>query len=221
MIEVQELECGYGRRMVVKGACLKARKGECVGIVGANGCGKSTLLSAVAGVKKIRRGTLLLDGHSALKDRKIFARTVGYVPQDNPLAPELSVRDNLRFWYGGRDLEKKLGEGLLEALDIGGILKTPVSKLSGGMKRRVSLACAAAGNPPILILDEPAAAVDMVCKQAVRDYLGAYLGQGGTVLMTSHEESELDLCGRLYVMKEGRLDEVDAGLRGHGLTELF
>ena len=146
----------------------------------------------------------------------------GYVPQENPLIPELSVYDNLRLWYPDRtELKKELQEGFLQLLGIGDFVKKPVRKLSGGMKKRVSIGIALAGMPPVLILDEPSAALDLVCKEDIKRYLQIYLEKKGTVVITTHEESELSLCDRLYVMKDGRLFPVDRELRGTALTAQF
>jgi ABC-type multidrug transport system ATPase subunit len=136
--------------------------------------------------------------------------------------PELSVYDNLRLWYPDKEeLAKELEEGFLQILGIPSFLKVPVSKLSGGMKKRVSIGIALSGMPPVLILDEPSAALDLVCKEDIRRYLQIYLERKGTVVITTHEESELSLCGSLYVMKDGKLAEVDRTLRGKELTERF
>ena len=146
----------------------------------------------------------------------------GYVPQENPLMPELSVYDNLRLWYPDKaELAKELEEGFLQILGIPAFLKMPVSKLSGGMKKRVSIGIALSGMPPVLILDEPSAALDLVCKEDIRRYLQIYLERKGTVVITTHEESELSLCSSLYVMKDGKLEGVDRTLRGKELTERF
>ena len=136
--------------------------------------------------------------------------------------PELSVYDNLRLWYPDKaELAQELEEGFLQILGIPSFLKVPVSKLSGGMKKRVSIGIALSGMPPVLILDEPSAALDLVCKEDIRRYLQIYLERKGTVVITTHEESELSLCGSLYVMKDGKLAEVDRTLRGKELTERF
>lgn len=97
-------------------------------------------------------------------------------------------------------------------LGLNEVKKVTVSKLSGGMKRRVSIAAALANNPPILILDELSAALDLVCKNELVKYLKYYLENGGTIIMTTHEEDEIALCDRILIMKEGRLLEVDSNL---------
>lgn len=207
---------------MLQGISLNAERGECIGIVGPNGCGKSTLLSVMAGVLKPLSGRLYYSGKNALENRVVFQKMTGYVPQENPLMPELSVYDNLRLWYPDKaELAKELEEGFLQILGIPSFLKVPVSKLSGGMKKRVSIGIALSGMPPVLILDEPSAALDLVCKEDIRRYLQIYLERKGTVVITTHEESELSLCGSLYVMKDGKLAEVDRTLRGKELTERF
>lgn len=222
MIEIENLTSAYGKKKVLHGVSLYAERGECIGIVGPNGCGKSTLLSVMAGVLKPSSGKLFYYGKNALKNRVVFQKMTGYVPQENPLMPELSVYDNLRLWYPDKtELAKELEDGFLQILGIPAFLKMPVSKLSGGMKKRVSIGIALSGLPPVLILDEPSAALDLVCKEDIRRYLQIYLERKGTVVITTHEESELSLCSSLYVMKDGKLEGVDRTLRGKELTERF
>lgn len=222
MIEIENLTSAYGRKKVLQGVSFAAERGECIGIVGPNGCGKSTLLSIMAGVLKPTSGSIRYYGNDALENRVVFRKMTGYVPQENPLMPELSVYDNLKLWYTDKaELMKELKEGFLQILGISEFLKMPVSKLSGGMKKRVSIGIALSGMPPVLILDEPSAALDLVCKEDIRRYLQIYLERKGTVVITTHEESELSLCGRLYVMKGGKLVEADRKLRGKELTDMF
>lgn len=222
MIEIENLMSAYGKKKVLQGVSFDAERGECIGIVGPNGCGKSTLLSVMAGVLKPLSGTILYYGKNALENRVVFQKMTGYVPQENPLMPELSVYDNLRLWYPDKaELAKELEEGFLRILGISDFLKMPVSKISGGMKKRVSIGIALSGMPPVLILDEPSAALDLVCKEDIKRYLQIYLERKGTVVITTHEESELSLCSRLYIMKDGKLAEVDKELRGKELTDRF
>lgn len=222
MIEIENLKSAYGKKKVLQGVSLYAERGECIGIVGPNGCGKSTLLSVMAGVLKPSSGKLFYYGKNALENRVVFQKMTGYVPQEDPLMPELSVYDNLRLWYPDKtELAKELEDGFLQILGIPAFLKMTVSKLSGGMKKRVSIGIALSGLPPVLILDEPSAALDLVCKEDIRRYLQIYLERKGTVVITTHEESELSLCSSLYVMKDGKLEGVDRTLRGKELTERF
>jgi len=222
MIEIEDITSAYGKKKVLQGVSLCAERGACIGIVGPNGCGKSTLLSIMAGVLKPLSGKLFYYGKDALGNRVVFQKMTGYVPQENPLIPELTVHDNLRLWYPDKEeYTKELEEGFLQILGIPEFLKMPVSKLSGGMKKRVSIGIALSGMPPVLILDEPGAALDLVCKEDIRRYLQIYLERKGTVVITTHEERELSLCSSLYVMKDGKLVGVDRTLRGRELTDRF
>lgn len=228
MITVADITSAYGRKKILRGVSFTAQRGECIGIVGANGCGKSTLLSIMAGTLKPRSGQVLYYGRMAWSDAKagrmhgdkqVIRSMTGYVPQENPLIPELSVYDNLRLWYPDKkQLEQELEQGFLSLLGIGEFSLKQVSKLSGGMKKRVSIGIAMAGMPPVLLMDEPSAALDLICKEEIRRYLQVYLERKGTVVLTTHEESELALCSRLYIMKDGQLHETDRGLRQEALT---
>lgn len=231
MITVTDIASSYGKKQILKGVSFTAQQGECIGIVGANGCGKSTLMSVLAGTLKPRTGAVIYGGRTAWSDTgtgrmhgdsEVIRRMTGYVPQENPLMPELTVYDNLRLWYPDKDtLLKELSQGFLSLLGIGDFVSKQVSRLSGGMKKRVSIGIALAGMPPILLLDEPSAALDLICKADIRMYLQTYLERGGTVVITSHEESELALCSKIYVMKNGILNQADNRLRGEALVKMF
>lgn len=231
MITVTDVTSSYGKRRILKGVSFTAGRGECIGIVGANGCGKSTLLSVLAGTLKPRSGAVIYGGRTAWEctaggrmrgDSEVIRGMTGYVPQENPLIPELSVYDNLRLWYPDKHmLQQELTQGFLRLLGIGEFVDKQVGKLSGGMKKRVSIGIAMAGTPPILLLDEPSAALDLICKEDIRIYLQTYLERKGTVVITTHEESELSLCDKIYVMKNGILGQADNQLRGADLVKLF
>lgn len=211
MLHASNISFSYKKKPVLVNLSLTVKQGSCVGIVGVNGCGKSTLLSILAGAKKPQKGARLLNGSSS------------YVPQENPLMEELCVRDNLLLWYPGssRQLLSELQTGLLAVLQLTDILQLPVHKLSGGMKKRVSLAAALLSHPDILILDEPSAALDLPCKEDIRHYLQLFLNEGGTIILSTHEEAELALCTSLYILKEHTLYEIPCTLRGQELIQLF
>lgn len=231
MITVTDITSSYGRKKILKGVSFTALRGECIAIVGANGCGKSTLLSILAGTLKPKTGEVLYYGRKAWSgsatgrmhaDMEVIRGMTGYVPQENPLIPELTVYDNLRLWYSDKKkLKQELEQGFLNLLGVNEFSSKQVSKLSGGMKKRVSIGIAMAGMPPVLLLDEPSAALDLVCKEDIRRYLQMYLERKGTVVITTHEESELDMCNKVYVMKNGQLNQVDRGLRGEALVRMF
>lgn len=220
-VEVRNIRKSYGKKEILKGVSFVAEKGECVALAGANGCGKSTLLGVLAGTLKAASGEILYNGENPSADRKVFRKYVGYVPQENPLMDKLSVYDNLRFWYcdTARNLEENMKNGILKEFGLDAYRKYPVNKLSGGLKKRLSIACALAADPQILIMDEPGAALDIVCKEDIKRYLLQYREKGGTILLTSHEEGELSICDRMYLLKDGVLTELADKPVGTALME--
>ncbi len=208
-MQITGLSKRYGRQCVLNQASLFAASGQIVGILGANGSGKSTLLSILAGIQKPDSGSFALDGRELFGAPKLRSRMVGYVPQGTPLIPELTARDNLLLWYSPKALKAELESGVLKLLDIGPFLNKRVSTLSGGMKKRLSIGCAVHGRPPVLLLDEPTAALDLAGRRDIARYLQAYRSAGGIGLLTTHCESELALCDRLYLLKDGTLQSYD------------
>ena len=173
MLEVKSLFKSYKSHCVLKDISFFASPGECVGIVGSNGCGKTTLLSIVAGAVKADAGSIQFHGKEAVGHPKVFFEEAAYVPQENPLIEELTVKDNLSLWYQGnkKRMEEDLKQGAAAMLGIGDMLKKPAGTLSGGMKKRLSIACALSNHASVLILDEPGAALDLECKALIRRYL--------------------------------------------------
>ncbi len=219
MLEVKNIHKSYGKKEILKGVSFTAEKGDCIAIAGLNGCGKSTLLSILAGTLKSDAGEFLLGGVDLLKEPAKRKGLIGYVPQENPLIGELSVRDNLRLWYcdSRLDMNEELESGTLKLLGIDEFVDVTVNKLSGGMKKRVSIGCAMAYDQPVLILDEPSAALDLACKENIRLYLTGHLKRDGIILITTHDEAELAMCNKLLVMKQGILHEEATNLRGADL----
>lgn len=214
-IEIKNIAKSYKKKEVLKDISLCAESGQCVGILGGNGCGKSTLLSILAGVLKADKGDFICDGKSLFADAKLRNRVVGYVPQGTPLIDELTAYDNLLLWYSKKDLEKELESGVLSLLSIKEFLHTRVSRMSGGMKKRLSIGCAMAKHPPVLLLDEASAALDLECKEKIAEYLTKYKGAGGILFLTTHDSMELSLCDKWYIIKDGILKpfEYDGNIR--------
>ncbi len=220
-IRIENIRKKYGKKTVLDGVTFSAGSGECIGIVGANGCGKSTLLSILAGVQRADEGDFLYDQISLFKSKEKRCELVGYVPQGNPLLSELSALDNLRLWYDKRALKASLDDGMLKRLGIDAFLKIPVCKMSGGMKKRLSIGCGVANSPHILILDEPTAALDLICKEQISEFIMEHKNRGGIVLLTTHDESELKICDKIYVIKDGRVVQRDYNGSTRALTEMF
>ena len=169
MLEVTGIEKRYRGRTILKNVSFRANPRECIGIVGGNGCGKTTLLSILAGIRKPDRGSIRIDGQEALGRHRLLEEKIAYVPQENPLIPELTAFDNYRLWFRGkrREMERDLECGVGHVLGVDRFLKTQAGRLSGGEKKRLSIAAALSGRADILILDEPGAALDLEAKEQI------------------------------------------------------
>ncbi|WP_138310919.1 MULTISPECIES: ABC transporter ATP-binding protein [unclassified Clostridium] len=223
MLEISGIYKSFHRQSILAGVDLTVAPGECVGIVGYNGCGKTTLLSILAGAQKADKGSILYNGRQASGHPRVFAEEAAYVPQENPLMEELTVRDNLLLWYRGsrKQMESDLKGGAASMLGVDQMLERTVGKISGGMKKRLSIACALSNHAPVLIMDEPGAALDLECKEIIRHYLREYMASGGAVILTSHELAELALCTKMCILKGGVLSEIDCGLSANELIGQF
>ena len=210
ILSVEHLQKSFsrGKKNVLKDVSFTAESKECIGILGANGCGKSTLLSILAGIQVPDAGSILFQDEPLFaKKEKNISSCIGYVPQEPPLIPELNAYDNLKLWYSDShlSLEQELQSGFLSVLGIPSFLKVQVKKMSGGMKKRLSIGCCIAENPKVLLLDEPSAALDIPCKKQIETYLAKYKEAGNTIILTTHEEREIKFCDRLYILKNGML----------------
>ena len=200
MIQVTHLKKRYGKKVVLEDINFTIQPGECVAIIGENGCGKSTLLKILAGVIKADDGT-----YSFYGKQNNQSRVCGYVPQENPLLEDLTVRDNLYLWGGKAALNQKL---FLEEFQLENILDTTVKQLSGGMKRRLSIACTMFKNPAILLLDEPTAGLDLHYKEQIFSWIESYHKKNGIVIMVTHDEAEIMNADRCFLIEAGKVIEL-------------
>lgn len=146
MMVISGVQKNYKNKIVLKDINLTVQEGSCVGILGGKGSGKSTLLSILAGVQKADSGSFLWEGADLFCNENLRTQILGYVPQGNPLMEELTAWDNLRLWYEKKDLQSQLEEGVLAMLGIPDFIRVPVRKMSGGMKKRLSIGCAVANR---------------------------------------------------------------------------
>lgn len=190
MFKLENISKSYGNKEILKDISIEVNPGEAIGILGINGSGKSTLLSCIA---------KLYPANSQLK--------LGYVPQENPLFDELKPVDNIRMWtdMNRGQIAMALSLPPLSELGISNFLDTPVKAMSGGMKKRVSLASVLINSPQVLLLDEPFAALDLIAKQDILNYMGAFLRTGGSIIIASHEEEIFNFCNRVFLLKDGQL----------------
>ena len=204
MIEVHHVSKTFGKKQILKDINFEVKSGERVVIVGKNGSGKTTLLRIMTGIIKADTGEIQYFNEKAQSNGKVFRKYCGYVPQENPLIDELTVSDNLKLWSQNNEVKKNI----IERFELQDMLKMQVGKLSGGMKRRLSIACALLGEPKILILDEPTTALDLYFKDDIMNWLKTFQNDGGIVLMTSHDSTEILNADRCLLMSAGQLLEL-------------
>lgn len=198
MICVENVSVQYGNKRILQDINLEIEAGKRVAIIGRNGTGKSTLLQIMAGIITPLEGTISYFGENVTSKRKRFSHYCGYVPQDNPLLEELSVLDNLRIWNGGFRLEQT------EILSMNGLSEMEgerVSTLSGGMKRRLTIACAMLHMPPVMLMDEPTTALDIYYKEQIWEWMDQYQKRNGTIVMVTHDRQEMEQCDKIYEVK--------------------
>ena len=164
-------------------------------------------MQIMAGILKPDGGELCYFGKKAAYRSSTFRRFCGYVPQENPLMEELTVQDNLKLWGGSHNASTK---ELVAQFQLEDLLQTEVSKLSGGMKRRLSIASALVESPSFLLMDEPTTALDLYYKESIHQWMKTYQQKNGIILMTTHDESEIRNADRCLFMDEGKVQELDA-----------
>jgi len=187
-------------------------QGEFFGLLGPNGAGKTTLISILAGLARASSGRVLVHGHDVAKDYAESRRQLGVVPQELVFDPFFSVREALRIqsgYFGIRHNDAWIDE-LLESLGLTSKAHANMRQLSGGMKRRVLVAQALVHKPPVIVLDEPTAGVDVELRQTLWQFIARLNREGHTVLLTTHylEEAEA-LCARIAMLKQGRVVALD------------
>jgi ABC-2 type transport system ATP-binding protein len=212
-IEFRDVHKRFGELQALAGIDLDVQKGEFFGLLGPNGAGKTTLISILAGLVRADRGTARVMGHDVRTDYRAARRSLGVVPQELVFDPFFSVRETLRIqsgYFGLRDNGAWIDE-VMRHLDLAGKADVNMRALSGGMKRRVLIAQALVHKPPVIVLDEPTAGVDVELRQALWQFIRRLNREGHTIVLTTHylEEAEA-LCGRIAMLKQGRIVALDS-----------
>ncbi len=211
MLVAEGLRKRYKQREVVRDFGLSLNAGEVVGLLGPNGAGKTTCFYMIVGLVPAEAGRILLDGND-ITSQPMYARArlgLGYLPQEPSVFRKLSVADNLRLALELRpDLDEDGREHelsvLLDELQIGHITDQPGASLSGGERRRVEIARALAGNPRMILLDEPFAGVDPISVNEIQRIVRHLKQRGIGVLITDHNVREtLGICDRAYILADG------------------
>jgi ABC-2 type transport system ATP-binding protein len=201
-----------GEFPALKGVTFDIERGEFFGLLGPNGAGKTTLISILAGLSRASSGHVSVLGADVQSNYAQARRHIGVVPQELVFDPFFTVREALRFqsgYFGIRDNADWIDE-LLDGLGLADKANANMRQLSGGMKRRVLVAQALVHKPPVIVLDEPTAGVDVELRQTLWQFISRLNKQGSTVLLTTHylEEAEA-LCGRIAMLKKGELVALD------------
>ena len=204
----------YKQLKAVDDISLTIEKGEFFGLLGPNGAGKSTLINMMAGLVKPSNGSISVMGFNVNKEYQEARHSVGIVPQELVFDPFFNVREMLRFQAGyfGKDKSNdKWVDEVIERLDLTDKASTNMRKLSGGMKRRALIAQALVHRPPVIVLDEPTAGVDVELRQKLWSFIKELNDEGHTIVLTTHylEEAEA-LCNRVAMMKSGKIVALDS-----------
>ena len=210
MLQVQDLWKSYDTRQVVCGVSFSAAPGQIIGLLGPNGAGKTTTVSMICGLTVADKGGVLLAGERIDADTNAAKRKIGFVPQDIALYEGLSAIRNLETFgslYGLKGAQ--LRERSLAALELVGLADRAhdkPEKFSGGMKRRLNIACALVHDPDILLLDEPTVGIDPQSRNAIFDNLETLKARGKTMVYTTHYMEEAErLCDRIVIMDHGKV----------------
>ena len=201
-----------GELRALDGVSFSIEPGEFFGLLGPNGAGKTTLISVLAGLARASAGRVTVMGHDVVSDYAMARKSLGIVPQELVFDPFFSVRETLVIqsgYFGVRNNGAWIDE-LLEGLGLADKATSNMRQLSGGMKRRVLVAQALVHRPPVIVLDEPTAGVDVELRQTLWQFISRLNREGRTVLLTTHylEEAEA-LCGRIAMLKKGRIVALD------------
>jgi len=210
VISVQGLVKRFGELRAVDRISFEVARGELFGLLGPNGAGKTTTISMVSGLLRPDEGTVMLGEYNLWESPRQAKRLLGLVPQEVALYEVFSARENLFFWGGLYGLSraelKQSVEEILTRVGLADRAREPVSRYSGGMKRRLNLAIGLVHRPQVLLLDEPTVGIDPQARNAILEIIRDIARQGTTILFTTHHLEEAEkLCDRIAIMDHGRI----------------
>lgn len=210
IIEVKNLEKGYKDKKAVKGISFDVRKGEVLGFLGPNGAGKSTTINILSTALKQDGGEIKFDGQNVKQNTLYVKRNIGIVPQDLAIYEDISAEKNVKFFASLYNLSgQKLDEKVKEALEFVGLYDRKDDKprtFSGGMKRRLNIACAIAHNPKLIIMDEPTVGIDPQSRNHILNSIKKLQKRGATIIYTTHYMEEVEeISDRIIIMDHGTI----------------
>jgi len=211
-VQLEQVRLRIGKREIIAGLTLDIPEGDSIGIIGPNGAGKTTVYRLLLGLAHATSGSVKVLGRP-MPDRRVLER-IGYMAQSESLYADLTIEENLRFFgklydLGGQAAEHRIDE-VLALIDLGDRRSDRIDSLSGGMRRRVSLAVAVLHSPSLLLLDEPTVGVDPELRVALWDEFMRLNDSGVTILVSTHHLDEANRCRRLALLAEGRLLACDS-----------
>ncbi|MDD5330633.1 MAG: ABC transporter ATP-binding protein [Sulfuricella sp.] len=225
-LEIHEVHKRFGRLHALRGVNLAVEQGEFFALLGPNGAGKTTLINILAGLSRATQGRCEVMGHDVVADYRNARRSLGVVPQELVYDAFFTVREMLRFqsgYFGIRRNDAWIDE-LLHHLALTDKADTPTRTLSGGMKRRVLVAQALVHKPPVIVLDEPTAGVDVELRQNLWEFIRRLNRDGHTIVLTTHYLDEAEtLCRRVAMLKQGQVVALDTTrnlLSAHAATQV-
>tara|TARA_B110000116_G_scaffold270911_1_gene290204 strand:- start:954 stop:1736 length:783 start_codon:yes stop_codon:yes gene_type:complete len=211
-VNINTISFSYGKRLIFDNFSLQIPQGISLGLLGGNGAGKTTLMKLIAGLEKTHSGIITIFNSDSINSVR---SKIGYMPQQNTLYNDLSVFDNVDFFacmYGLHNKKQRL-EAINDVLETVGLFerrKDAVSTLSGGMQRRVSLACVLVHQPDLLLLDEPTVGLDPDIRVLFWEYFQKLTDEGKTLFITSHTMDDAIHCDRLIFVKDGHIIAEDS-----------
>lgn len=210
VIEINNLVKRYGDLTALNHFNLKVNKGDILGLLGPNGSGKSTAINCMLSLLSYDRGEIKLFGEAMAPNRYDLKRRIGIVPQEVAVFEELSVKDNIDYYCGLYISDKatriKYVKDVIQLVGLEEFVKFTPNKLSGGLKRRLNIACGIVHKPELIFLDEPTVAVDPQSRNKILDSIKELNAQGATIVYTTHYMEEVELlCNRIVIIDQGQV----------------
>ena len=208
ILQIENLHKSYDKFEAIKGIDLNIKKGDIYGLLGPNGAGKSTLIKTITGLEKMTSGKIIFE-ESEISINK-YKKNIGLLPQDIALYLDFTAKENVTFFcslygYRGRDLKERVDKAL-EFVGLLDIKNKKAKEFSGGMKRRLNMACAIAHNPRLIIMDEPTVGIDPQSRNHILDSVKKLNEQGSTIIYTSHYMEEVEeLCNNISIIDRGKV----------------
>jgi len=208
ILQIENLHKSYGEFNALKGLDLNIKKGEIYGLLGPNGAGKSTLIKCISGLEKFTSGKIIFEENQTNINQ--YKKNIGLLPQDIALYLDFTARENVSFFcslygYSGKSLRKRVDKAL-EFVGLKQFENKKAKEFSGGMKRRLNMACAIAHSPSLIIMDEPTVGIDPQSRNHILNSVKKLNKEGSTIIYTSHYMEEVEeLCSNISIMDNGKV----------------